>query len=100
VLGFADYRVVGLTILAVFTVFTIYTRWKRQRYPDIDQYIRIGEACGLVATGMLAGCVFLLTNPPAVDELSHETRLVIGLVTVVLTFHFGFKTIRDTCNTP
>ena len=89
-----------MTILIVFTAFTIYTRWKKKRYPDIEQYIRLGEACGLMVTGMISGCVFLLTNPPAVDELSHETRLFIGLVIVVLTFHFGLRTIRDTCNTP
>jgi len=91
---------VGLTILVVFAAFTIYKRWRKKRYPQIEEYIRIGEACGLVVTGMIAGCVFLLTNPPAVDELSPETRLFIGLVTVVLTFHFGLRTIRDTCNTP
>jgi uncharacterized BrkB/YihY/UPF0761 family membrane protein len=99
-LAFVDYRVVGLTILLVIAVFTIYTRWKKKRYPPIDDYFRVGEACGLLATGLIAGCVFLLTSPPAVEELSHESRLVIGLVTVLLTFHVGIKTIRDTCNMP
>lgn len=99
-LAFVDYRVVGLTILLVIVAFTIYTRWKKKRYPLIDDCFRVGEACGLLATGLIAGCVFLLTSPPAVEELSHESRLVIGLVTVILTFRVGIKTIRDLSNAP
>ena len=99
-LAFADYRVVGLTILLVIAVFTIYKRWKAKRYPEVEEYFRVGEACGLLATGLIAGCVFLLTSPPAVEELSHESRLVIGLVTVILTFYVGIKTIRDLSKTP
>jgi len=100
ILSFADYRVVGLAILVAVAIFTFYKRRIRGRYPHVEEYFRIGEACGLIATGLVVGCVFLLTNPPAVDELSHEGKLVIGLVTVVLTLYFGVKTIRDTCDTP
>ena len=100
VLAFADYRVVGLAILLVVAGFTLYKRLAKKRYPEVEEYFRVGEACGLVVTGLVVGCVFLLTDPPAVDELSHESKLVIGLVTVVLTFYFGFKAIRDTYNMP
>jgi hypothetical protein len=99
-LAFADYRVVGLTILLIIAAFTFYKRWKLKRYPQVEEYFRVGEACGLLVTGLTAGCVFLLTSPPAVEELSHESRLFIGVVTVVLTFHVGIKTIRDLGNTP
>ncbi len=99
-LAFADYRVVGLIILLIIAAFPIYKRWRVKRYPQIEEYFRVGEACGLLATGLIAGCVFLLTSPPAVEELSHESRLFIGLVTVILTFHVGIKTIRDLSKTP
>ena len=53
------------------------------------------HACGLIATGLIVGCVFLLTSPPAVDELSHESWGAIGLVTLILTSYLGGKTFRE-----
>jgi len=94
-LEFVDYRVVGLLILLVVGVFLLVKRRKSGHFPSIYECLKVGEACGLIFTGLIAACVFLLTRPPAVEQLSHETCLVVGLITLVLTAYFGCKTIID-----
>ena len=94
-LAFVDYRVAALTILAVIGVFLLLKRRRDHKFPAIEACFKVAEACGLIATGLIVGCVFLLTNPPAVGELSHEARASIGLITLILTVYFGCKTIRD-----
>jgi hypothetical protein len=94
-LAFVDYRLVSLVILVVLGAFMTIHRIHRGALPPFDSCMKVIHACGLIATGLIVGCVFLLTSPPAVDELSHESWGVIGLVTLMLTLYFGCKIFRE-----
>ena len=94
-LEFFDYRVASLTVLVVVALFVFIGRFRRGKFHELYACVKVVEACALIASGLIVGCVFLLTNPPAVDEISHESRGGIGLVTVILTMYFGAKTIYD-----
>jgi len=94
-LAFVDYRLVSLVILVVLGAFMTVHRIHRGVFPPFDSCLKVIHACGLIATGLIVGCVFLLTSPPAVDELSHESWGVIGLVTLMLTLYFGCKIFRE-----
>ena len=94
-LAFVDYRVVSIAILVSLSLFIAVHRFRRGALPTFDSCLKVLHALGLIATGLIVGCVFLLTSPPAVDELSHEAWGVIGLVTLILTIYFGCKTIKE-----
>jgi hypothetical protein len=94
-LAFFDYRAASLTALIVVAIFIFIGRIRRGKFHPFGACVKVMEACGLIAIGLIVGCVFLLTDPPAVDELSHEARSAIGLITLILTIYFGSKTIND-----
>ena len=94
-LAFVDYSVVSIAFLVVLGAFLAIHRLHRGSFPPFDSCLKVVHACGLIATGLIVGCVFLLTSPPAVDELSHESWGAIGLVTLILTLYLGSKTFRE-----
>jgi hypothetical protein len=94
-LAFVDYRVVSIAFLLVLGAFMAIHRLHKGSFPPFDSCLKVIHACGLIATGLIVGCVFLLTSPPAVDELSHESWGAIGLVTLILTSYLGGKTFRE-----
>jgi hypothetical protein len=100
ILSTLDYRVVALTILLAVALFVLWRRIRHGQFPSLEDCFRVGEACGLIVTGILVACVFLMTSPPAVEELSHENCAWIGLVTFALTIYFGGRTIRDSLSPP
>jgi len=100
ILSAIDYRVAALAILLAVAAFVIWRRWRFGAFPNLEDCFRVGEACGLIVTGVIVGCVFLMTSPPAVEELSHENCAWIGMVTLALTVYFGGRTIRDSLSPP
>ncbi len=94
-LAFVDYRVVSIALLVVLGAFMAIHRLHKGSLPPFDSCLKVIHACGLIATGLIVGCVFLLTSPPAVDELSHESWGAIGLVTLILTLYLGGKIFKE-----
>lgn len=83
-----DHRVVSGLYVVVLLLF-VAVRSRTRRKPTLLDAIRVVLAMVTLSSGLVVSCVFLLTNPPAVEALSPDVLSLVGLLTVIVTFGFG-----------
>jgi hypothetical protein len=89
ILHLVDYRSVSITILAVVLIVGVIIGMRTGRPPRLLELFHAAEACGIIVSGMAIGIVFLLTDPPAVELLSNEMRIIAGLCGLLVSVHVG-----------
>ena len=83
ILNQVDYRVAGLlTVLAV-VCFVICRLWRYKRWPAMAESLTVAVDVLALFTALAVGVVFLLTEPPAVETLSPQVLVMIGVVTLI-----------------
>ena len=83
ILNQVDYRIAGLlTVLAVIC-FVISRRWRYKRWPAMAESLTVAVDVLALFTALAVGVVFLLTKPPAVETLSPQVLVTIGVVTLI-----------------
>lgn len=94
ILQFAEYRVIGLTILLFLAIFLTWRRYKFGAWPSIEEsFSAVTTALGIVGA-VTVGVVFLFTKPPAIELLSSQALLIIGISVPVLSFGYAFPRLR------
>jgi hypothetical protein len=95
-----DYGVVVLAILITLGAVSTLSRWRRGRWPTLEELVHAVEACALLWTGAVVAVIFGMTDPPAVEELSHETRAAIAIIVPVLAGHVGMRVLGKLTRRP
>jgi len=99
-LASADYRAITALIVLSLMLLAVLFRTRHGFFPTLANMLRIAEAFGILASGLLIGTVFLFTNPPAVEILSPEMRVATGLVGLLASLHVGLTAIREAMKGP
>lgn len=90
-----DYTTLCLLLLAIVSLAAIVFRIRHGKAAEIQSLIRVVEACALVFSGCLVAMVFLFTDPPAVALLSHESRALAGICSLLVSIHVAIDTFRS-----
>ncbi len=90
----AEYRIVGLAILLLLAIFAIWRRWKFGSWPIVEECFAVFTTVLGIVGAFIVGAVFLLTKPPAVDLLSPQALLIIGVAVPVMIFGYTFPRLR------
>jgi hypothetical protein len=69
ILAAADYRVVGLSILALYVLLSVARLLAYGSLPNVTQSLYCVLGLGSLFSALAIACVFLLTKPPAFDQL-------------------------------
>ena len=89
-----DYRVCGLVVLAVVLFFVFWRRRQYRSWPSVDDCVKLVSSLLGIAGGLLVCAVFLLTKPPAIEELSGLWLAAIGLIVPVVTIFYGAPRLK------
>ena len=100
ILSLAEYRIVGLFIAAILLVFVVRRRRKFHAWPRVEDCVNVCTNVLAGVGGVLVGLAFLLTKPPAVDLLSPQTLLTIGIVVPIVTFGYALPRLRTLFSPP
>jgi hypothetical protein len=63
--------------------------------PKLREILSAVLALIVVWSGILAGCVFLLTSPPAIELLSDHALALIGLISLIVCIAVGLREISS-----
>jgi hypothetical protein len=89
-----DIRYVGLLIVCAYLLLCVLLRIRHRLWPEaVDSAHLFISLIGMYA-GLICGSVFLFTQPPAVAELTPDSRMLIGLVFTTVMVHVGIAEIR------
>ena len=83
ILSQVDYRVAGLLTVFLVICFVICRRWRYKRWPAMAESVTVAVDVLALFTALAVGVVFLLTKPPAVETLSPQVLVMIGVVTLI-----------------
>ena len=86
----ADHRLLGGLCVLIVVLFVGYKKATKKEVSTLGA-ARVVFALLMLFSGIVVGCVFLLTNPPACAELSSDLLSLAGLLTMIMTFGFGIK---------
>jgi hypothetical protein len=89
-----DYRTVTLSVSILMVGLAVLIYLRRGAWPRLEIMIRSAEAFAIIVAGSVVGAVFLLTDPPAVELLSHEMRAFTGLTAMLVSLYVGVGTLR------
>lgn len=84
-----DYRFVAIFTLALYVLGSLIVLCHSRKWPDLRE--SLSSILGIISvfSGVAIFCVFDLTKPPAIDRLSDDSRLAIGLICGVVLAILG-----------
>lgn len=88
-----NYTTLCVLVLGSVAVAALVFCVRHGRAPRFQSLVRVAEACGVLVSGVVVGIVFLFTEPPAVELLSHEARAMAGFASLFVSVHVAFDTI-------
>jgi len=94
ILRFAEYRNVGVLVVLVLLVFVFWRRGRFKRWPGVDDCIYVCTTALAIVGGFIVGVVFLLTRPPAIELLSQQALLNIGIFVPIVSLGYAFPRLR------
>lgn len=100
ILQFAEYRIVGVLIGLVVIAFVFCRRWKSAAWSAVEDCIYVCTNGLAVVGGFLVGVVFLFTKPPAIELLSQQAPIIIGLFVPIVSFGYAFPRLRALFSPP
>jgi hypothetical protein len=100
ILSIAEYRSIGVLIAAILVAFVFWRRYKFNDWPGVENCFYVFGSVVAVIGGFLVGVVFLLTKPPAIELLSSQALLSIGIFVPVVSFGYGFPRLRTLFSPP
>jgi hypothetical protein len=89
-----DYRVCGLVVLVIVLFFVFWRRWQYRSWPSKDDCFKVVVSLLGIAGGLPVCAVFLLTKPPAIQDLSGLSLAAIGLLVPIVTLAYGLPRLR------
>jgi len=95
ILGFLDYRIVTIVTLCAYLLCGIVAFFRKKPWPDMESSFSVILALLTLFSGISIFCVFDLTNPPAINLLSGETRGIIGTICAPSLIFLTVKIIRS-----
>jgi uncharacterized membrane protein len=93
-LPYMDYRIGGLTSLAVCIILTGVRRVFRKSKPTVLEFFNGALGVVSIYSGAVIATIFLLTKPPAVEFLSNGDLLLISIVTLVGCTYLGITQLK------
>jgi len=89
VLDYLNFQNVGVYTLALYLLCGLLAVYRVGQWPTIKDSVNAVLGILLVFTGIIIFCVFSLTQPAAMNKLSEEQRVLIGLVCTVVLIRFS-----------
>ena len=100
VLHYTNYRVVGLAILVIVAVLCLWRRAINPHERMSHEVHKVLFALLIFSSGVITLCVFLLTSPPAYEEISNEGKILLGTLVPIVCFSFCWREVRDFLRPP
>jgi hypothetical protein len=94
ILNLAEYRIIGIFIAAILLVFVLWRRGKFDAWPSVEDCVYVCTNVLAVLGSVFVGVAFLLTKPPAVELLSSQALLTIGIFVPIVSFGYAFPRLR------
>jgi MFS superfamily sulfate permease-like transporter len=94
ILAFAEYRNLGVLVVLVLLVFVFWRRRRFKKWPGVDDCIYVCTNALAIIGGFVVGVVFLLTRPPAIELLSQQALLTIGIFVPIVSLGYAFPRLR------
>ncbi len=89
-----DYRLYGLIALAAVGAFCVWRRLRYRRWPTHVDCVGFVLSLAAMIGGLTVMVVFLLTKPPAIDTLSTQTLVLLGLLVPIVVFGNAYPRLR------
>lgn len=89
----ASASVLGLVCVVLVLILAAIRRFAQRRKLILEDLIKVFLGLLGIATGLTVAAVFLLTNPPAFDELSKDSLAVIGGVVLIVLCGLGLNEV-------
>lgn len=89
-----DYRIAALLALLLTAIGIGIYRKRMGVMPSIAAMLHTCVGFLSIFVGLVIGAILLLTSPPAIELLSHESLGLIGVVTLLSTLYLGGTLIR------
>jgi ABC-type glycerol-3-phosphate transport system permease component len=89
-----DARLCGILILVLMGLFSAYRKLRYRSWPGHQDYIIFVLSLGAMFGAVTVLVVFLLTKPPAIDLLSTQTLVLIGLLVPIIIFGNAYPKLR------
>jgi len=89
-----DYRLYGLIALAAVGAFCVWRRLRYRSWPTHLDCISFALILPAMIAGLTVMVVFLLTKPPAIDTLSAQTLVLLGLLVPIVIFGNAYSRLR------
>ena len=99
-LTFAEYRYIGFLAVITLLIFIFWRRAKTQKWPPVEDCIYVCTNTLAAVGGLIVGVVFLLTKPPAVELLSAQALLTIGLFVPIVSLGYALPRLRSLFSPP
>jgi heme A synthase len=81
-----DYRLCGLLAFMVLVIFCAWRKLRYRSWPTVQDCLNLVLGLAGMIGGITVFVVFLLTKPPAIDALSGQMLVCIGLLVPVVIF--------------
>jgi hypothetical protein len=100
ILNLAEYRIVGILIAAILLLFVVRRRKKFQVWPSVEESVYVCTNVLAVIGSLLVGVAFLLTKPPAVELLSSQALVTIGIFVPIVGFGYALPRLSALFSPP
>jgi hypothetical protein len=94
ILNLAEYRIIGILVAAILLVFVLWRRCKFDAWPSVEDCVYVCTNVLAIVGSLFVGVAFLLTKPPAVELLSSQALLTIGIFVPIVGFGYAFPRLR------
>ena len=89
-----SWSILGLLTVAITLAFLFWRRLKYREWPSKDDCIGVALGLLVIFNAVIVGIVFLMTNPPAIDQLSRVSVITVGLMTPIITIGYALPRLQ------
>jgi uncharacterized membrane protein len=84
-----SWSTLGVVTVVITLAFFFWRRLKYREWPSKDDCVGVALSLLAIFNAVIVGIVFLMTNPPAIDQLSRVSVITVGLMTPIITIGYA-----------
>jgi len=86
--------ILGPWIVSMILALTLWRRYRYGAWPSYTECFEVVINLAAIDSGVVIAVVFLLTDPPAVEALSPQLRVITGLITAIAILRFAIRRLQ------
>jgi len=99
-LALAEYRNLGIVLVLVLLIFVFSRHRTLNAWPGVEDCVNVCTNTLAIIGGLIVGVVFLLTKPPALELLSQQALLTIGIFVPIVSLGYALPRMRALFSPP